>query len=84
MILNLNANIENVEEYEGKNGYGCNVTVSQLINKKRELLTFTIKDKSMARVFENSLQEQLDLEVDLMYNAKFGLRIADVRIKENI
>ncbi len=35
MQIKMNCNIENVETYTGKNGFGANITVSQLVNKKR-------------------------------------------------
>ena len=77
MQITINCNVENVETYTGKNGFGANITVSQLVNKKRQLLTFNTSNAEIANVLESHLQEQGELTIELNQNA-FGLRLGDV------
>ncbi len=77
MIVKILCNVENVEGYTGKNGFGANVTVSQLIDKKRSLLTFSTKNEEIAKKLENYLQEKVDLEIELN-QSNFGLRMGEV------
>lgn len=77
MRINIECNIENVEKYQGKNGFGANVTVSQLIDKKRQLLTFNTSNAEYANLLEGKLQEAVDLALELNQN-NFGLRISDI------
>lgn len=69
--------VDNVNGYEGKKGYGANITMSSVENKKRESVTFTIKDESLADQFEGSLQEEGTVEIILTQN-NFGLRFGEV------
>lgn len=71
------ATVENAEEYQGKTGYGCNITVSTLLDKKRESLEFNSKNPLIFAKCNEFLQEDVVLELDLQ-QSKFGLRIADV------
>ncbi|WP_283692770.1 hypothetical protein, partial [Clostridium perfringens] len=68
MKIDLHCNIENIEVYTGKNGFGANVTVSQLNNKKRNLLVFNTSNAEIANILENHLQEEVDLELELVQN----------------
>ncbi|HFD2038391.1 TPA: hypothetical protein ACF2DJ_003461 [Clostridium perfringens] len=77
MIVNINCTIENVEKYEGKNGFGANITVSQLVNKKRSLLVFNVNSAELANNFEEHLQEEVELQLEIIQN-NFGLRIGKV------
>lgn len=77
MKINIECNVENVEKYQGKNGFGANVTVSQLIDKKRQLLTFNTSNAEYANLLEGKLQETVDLDLDLN-QTNFGLRISDI------
>lgn len=69
--------IEDVEEYEGKKGYGANILVSQLVGGKRKLLKFNIADKYLASELSHRLQEECSLTLELSQN-NFGLRISSV------
>lgn len=77
MICNISGTVEDVQSYNGKNGFGANITISQLINKKRSLLTFTVNSSELANIFEENLQEQVNLQLELIQN-NFGLRIGAV------
>lgn len=77
MICNISGTVEDVQSYNGKNGFGANITISQLINKKRSLLTFSLNSSELANIFEENLQEQVNLQLELIQN-NFGLRIGAV------
>lgn len=77
MICNISGTVEDVQSYNGKNGFGANITISQLINKKRSLLTFSVNSSELANIFEENLQEQVNLQLELIQN-NFGLRIGAV------
>lgn len=71
--------IENVERYEGKNGLGANIMLSNLDveTKKRSFLNFTCKDAMQIAKFESLLQEEVTVVMELMQN-NFGLRLGEV------
>lgn len=77
MKINIECNVENVEKYQGKNGFGANITVSQLIDKKRQLLTFNTSNAEYANLLEGKLQETVNLDLELN-QSNFGLRISDI------
>lgn len=77
MQIKMNCNIENVETYTGKNGFGANITVSQLVNKKRQLLTFNTANAEVVNVLENHLQEEGEITIELNQN-NFGLRLGEI------
>lgn len=77
MLITINCNIENVEKYQSKNGFGANITVSQLINKKRNLLVFNTTNAEIANILEEHLQDTVNLSLELVQN-NFGIRINDI------
>ena len=77
MKISIECNIENVETYTGKNGFGANITVSQLVVRKRQLLTFNTSNAEYANILECKLQETVVLELELN-QSNFGLRITDI------
>ena len=77
MKISIECNIENVETYTGKNGFGANITVSQLVDRKRQLLTFNTSNSEYANILECKLQETVVLELELN-QSNFGLRITDI------
>lgn len=77
MKISIECNIENVETYTGKNGFGANITVSQLVDRKRQLLTFNTSNAEYANILECKLQETVVLELELN-QSNFGLRITDI------
>ena len=77
MKIRIECNIENVETYTGKNGFGANITVSQLVDRKRQLLTFNTSNAEYANILECKLQETVVLELELN-QSNFGLRITDI------
>lgn len=77
MKISIECNIENVETYTGKNGFGANITVSQLVDRKRQLLTFNTSNAEYSNILECKLQETVVLELELN-QSNFGLRITDI------
>ena len=77
MKISIECNIENVDTYTGKNGFGANITVSQLVDRKRQLLTFNTSNGEYANILECKLQETVVLELELN-QSNFGLRITDI------
>ena len=73
----LMGTVENVQEFEGKNGYGATITLSSVEKKKRTFLNFNTKVKSIAMQFEDKLQEETEVTIDLQQN-NFGLRLGEV------
>lgn len=69
--------IEDVKTYTGKNGFGANVTMSQLVDKRRKSITFNTNSAEMARLLEEHLQEEMTLKIMLDQN-NFGLRFGDI------
>lgn len=69
--------VEDVQSYEGKNGFGANITMSALLNKRRKTLTFNTKDRDLAQKFELSLQEQVTVKIELV-QSNFGLRLGEI------
>lgn len=73
----INGIVEDVNSYEGKNGYGCNIKISQLKNKRRKELVFITKNPLIGKTLESKLQQEVSLKIVLEQN-NFGLRISDV------
>lgn len=69
--------IEDVKAYEGKNGFGANIVMSMLVDKRRKSITFNTKSAEMARKLEEKLQEEVTLKIMLEQN-NFGLRFGDI------
>lgn len=69
--------VENVNTYEGKNGFGANITMSNLIDKRRESIQFNTQDALLASKFEEALQEEVTVEINITQN-NFGTRLGDI------
>ena len=69
--------LEDVEPYEGKNGFGANVTVSSKVGKRVKRLSFITKDRAIAKILEDKLGEIVVLRIELN-ESKFGLRFGEV------
>lgn len=69
--------VDDVQSYEGKNGFGANITISSLKDKRRKTLAFMTKDKKLAALFEENLQCEVTVSIELNQNS-FGLRLGDV------
>lgn len=69
--------VEDVQSYEGKNGFGASITMSALLNKRRKTLTFNTKDRDLAQKFELNLQEQVTVKIELV-QSNFGLRLGEI------
>lgn len=69
--------VEDVNEYQGKNGFGCNVKLSQLKDKRRKEITLNTKNALIAKVLEKNLQEEVSLTA-ILEQTNFGLRLVDI------
>lgn len=77
MPIYLICTIEDVEKYTGKNGFGANIVVSTLLEKKRKSLKFNITNAEQASILEEHLQETVTLILTLDQN-NFGTRISNL------
>ncbi|UZW13171.1 hypothetical protein OSC52_15140 [Clostridium pasteurianum] len=69
--------VEDVQTYQGKNGFGANITMSTLIDKRRKSLTFNNSDRSIVEQFEENLQHEVTVKIALS-QSNFGLRLGDI------
>lgn len=77
MIITLVGNVDNVESYQGKNGWGATITLSNVEDKRRKTISFNTKDKDIAGTFENNLMKNVEVKINLDQN-NFGLRLGNV------
>lgn len=77
MTIELIGNVDNVQSWEGKNGFGGLVTISKVVNKKRENLDIPLQNITQYRMLEELLQLEVKMEVDLQQN-KFGMRFSNI------
>lgn len=77
MIITLVGNVDNVESYQGKNGWGATITLSTVEDKRRKTISFNTKDKDIASTFEINLQKNVEVKINLDQN-NFGLRLGNV------
>lgn len=69
--------LEDVQSFEGKNGFGANVTLSTKVDRKTKRVTFMIKDKNVANKLETLLDTDVVIKVELNQN-NFGLRFGEI------
>lgn len=69
--------IEDVQTYQGKNGFGANITISTLINKRRKSLTFNNNNKETVAQFEENLQHEVTVKI-VLSQSNFGLRLGEI------
>lgn len=77
MPVEIRGLLEDLETYEGKNGFGANVTLSTKIDRKTKRLSFNLKDKKMADKLDALLDTDVILTVELIQN-NFGLRFGSI------
>lgn len=77
MQIELTGTLTNVESYEGKNGFGSNVTLSQKNGKRTTFVTFGTRDKSQYEKFCELLDTDVIVNIDLI-QSNFGLRFGNV------
>lgn len=82
MPIKFKARLEDVNGYNGKNGYGANITASMKVTddngkKRTKRLEFRISDKNLSDKLENHLDEILEFEIQLEQN-NFGLRFGEL------
>lgn len=69
--------VEDVQTYQGKNGFGANITMSALIDKRRKTITFNNTDREIAKKFEDNLQREVTIKI-MLNQSNFGIRFGDV------
>lgn len=69
--------VEDVQTYEGKNGFGANITLSALLNKRRKTITFNTKSREQSEKFEANLQVEVTVVIELS-QSNFGLRLGEI------
>ena len=69
--------VEDVQTYQGKNGFGANITMSTLIDKRRKSLTFNNNDREIVAEFEENLQHEVTVKI-VLSQSNFGLRLGEI------
>jgi len=69
--------LEDVKAYEGKNGFGANVTISSKIGKRTKRIEFRVNEKATAEKLESLLGEEVTIKIELEQNS-FGLRLGNL------
>jgi hypothetical protein len=69
--------VEDVQTYQGKNGFGGNITMSCLLDKRRKSLTFNNNDRGIVEKFEKLLQQEVTVRI-ILSQSNFGLRLGEV------
>lgn len=77
MPVTFNGLVEDVNAYEGKNGFGATIVVSQKVDKRVKRLEFRTNEKKTAELFESLLGENVAITIELEQN-NFGLRFGNV------
>lgn len=77
MPVIITGTVEDVQTYQGKNGFGANITISTLINKRRKSLTFNNNNKETVAEFEENLQHEVTVKI-VLSQSNFGLRLGDI------
>ena len=77
MPIEFTGFLEDVEGYEGKNGFGANITVSSKVERKVKRLEFRTKSKELANKLDELLGTEVTFKIILAQN-NFGLRFGDI------
>lgn len=77
MPVSFSGLLEDVNGYEGKNGFGANITVSQKVGNRIKRLEFRINNKDLAIELEKLLMNNVDFVIELDQN-NFGLRFGEI------
>jgi hypothetical protein len=77
MPIELMGLLEDVETFEGKSGFGANVTISTKVEKKTKRVTFMTRSKEVVSKLELLLDTDVIVKIQLNQN-NFGLRFGDV------
>lgn len=71
--------LDDLESYNGKSGFGCNVTISAKVGKKVKRLEFRTKDNDMALHLETLLDKGEEIVVELSTDQNnFGTSFREV------
>lgn len=77
MPVILICTVEDVQTYKGKNGFGANVTVSAMLEKRRKSLTFNTNNEDFAEELEAYLQKEVTIKI-ILSQSSFGLRFGEL------
>lgn len=69
--------IEDVKTYEGKNGFGANVTISAKIERRTKRLEFRVTDPLVASKLEERLDTEVTIRIELE-QSNFGIRFGQL------
>lgn len=69
--------VEDVQTYQGKNGFGANITLSALIDRRRKTITFNNTDRDIVKKFEDNLQREVNIKI-MLSQSNFGMRFGDI------
>lgn len=69
--------LDDVNTYEGKNGFGANVVLSQKVGKRTKTISFGTKDKTQADALVECLDTDVIVKIELIQN-NFGLRFGKI------
>lgn len=81
MPIELQGLLEDVQPYEGKNGFGANITMSTKVDKKTKRITFRTTDRAFADKCEILLDTDVIVKLPLE-QSNFGLRLGEPVIIE--
>ena len=70
--------LEDVETFEGKSGFGANITISTKVDKKTKRITFMSRSKEHVATLETMIDTDVNVTVLLGQN-NFGLRIGEIQ-----
>lgn len=73
----LGVTVENAEEYNGKNGWGANISFSELVDKKRETNYLLTKNETIYKDSVSLLQQKVNVTFNWIQNS-FGNRIGEI------
>lgn len=77
MPVTIKGVVEDVQTYEGKNGFGATITLSALLEKRRKTISFNTKSREYASLFEGNLQNEVTVKI-VLSQSNFGLRLGDI------
>jgi len=69
--------LERIEEYEGKSGYGANITISTQFNDEIRRIEFMTKDKKQVNNLKDFKLKTITVHLELNQN-RFGMRLGDI------
>lgn len=77
MPVTFIAELEDINEYVGKNGYGANLSVSKRLNNRVKRLEFNTNSQVLVERLQGYLLKQIKFTVELNQN-RWGLTIGNL------